>query len=90
MTTHHNGGERGVCARGVAEEEILGGAMGRVEGDLDVGDSGNTFVMDSLSRRTLVTALGIGGRTPVLQGDRGPRWIPKEELRWEAKCSNLL
>lgn len=63
MTTHCNGEERGICARGVAEEEILGGAMGRVEGGPDVGDSGNTFVMDSLSRRTLVTALGIGDRT---------------------------
>lgn len=71
VTTHPRAEERGVCTRGVAKEEILRGAVGKVEGGPDIGDSGKALVMDSFSRRTLVIALGTGCRTPV--SPRRPR-----------------
>lgn len=65
VTTHPSAEERRVRTRGVAKEEILGGAVGKVEGGPNIGDSGNALVMDSFSRGTLVIALGTGRRTPV-------------------------
>ena len=79
-TTHHSVEEQGVHGRGVAEEEILSGAMGRVERDLIWG-------IQEILWSWILSAEGPWnwGGHQSLQGGQGPRPIPKEEFRWKKK-----